>query len=88
MQSPQDQLHSVGRRAIQVSIGDFVEVTPPEEEQKDGDGLDHFYVVRVTEMFQDAAVSLQLPSTLPLSLICSAEHTKGAKTLADRCQTT
>lgn len=71
-----------------MSIGDFVEVTPPEEEQKDGDGLDHFYVVRVTEMFQDAAVSLQLPSTLPLSLICSAEHTKGAKTLTDRCQTT
>ncbi|BDA50272.1 probable DNA (cytosine-5)-methyltransferase 3 [Coccomyxa sp. Obi] len=37
----------------QVSLGDFVEVTPHEDEREDGDGLKHFYVVRVTELFQD-----------------------------------
>ncbi len=43
---------------LQVSIGDFVEVTPPADEAKDGDGQAHFYVVRVTEMFQDLKVSI------------------------------
>lgn len=41
---------------MQVSLGDFVEVIPSEEEQEDGNGLKHFYVVRVTELFQDTEV--------------------------------
>ena len=41
---------------MQVSLGDFVEVIPSEDEQVDGDGQKHFYVVRVTELFQDTEV--------------------------------
>lgn len=40
----------------QVSLGDFVEVNPPLGDGKDGDGEDHYYVVKIEEMFQDTKV--------------------------------
>lgn len=41
---------------LQVTLGDFVEVDSGEEELEDGVAQKHFFVVRVTELFQDAEV--------------------------------